>query len=138
MIQFVAELCEPVGPFTFAGYGGTVAMLRHRIHQASSAVTTGVFAAEEQVQEVMRAWVDEVPVPATIGVLLDLFAAPPPEAGHGRHLEQWRDQVTELLYLCGRRDHAALAAGLASRGEALAPLAEELREWFAEDEAPTS
>ena len=35
-IHFVAELCEHVGPFTFAGHGGRIATLRHRIHQASS------------------------------------------------------------------------------------------------------
>jgi len=131
-IRFVSELCEPVGPWTFAGHGGRIAMLRHRIQQAAGEDTVaGVFAAEAQVKEIMRAWADSTPLPATIGVLLDLFVAPPPEAG--LHHAEWHYQLTELLYLCGRRDRGALEAELEARAEALAPLAAELREWFAED-----
>lgn len=132
-IEFVAELCEPVGPLVFAGYGGPIARLRHRIHQESEDDITGVLRADAQVREIRRAWVDGAPLPATIAVLLDLFAAPPPEAG--RDPTDWRDELTELLYLCGQRDRAALAAGLDARADMLAPLAAELHEWFAEDAA---
>jgi hypothetical protein len=133
-IELLAELCEPVGPFVFAGHGGRIARLRHRIQQESGdGDITGVFRAEARVREIRRAWADGAPLPATIGVLLDLFIAPPPEAG--RDPTAWRDELTELLYLCGQRDRAALAAGLNARADMLAPLAAELGEWFAEDAA---
>ncbi len=132
-IEFIAELCEPVGPFVFAGYGGRIARLCHQIHQESDDIATGVFRAYAQVEEIRRAWVDSAPLPATIGVLLDLYAAPPPEAG--RDPTDWRDELTELLYLCGQRDRAALASGLDARADVVAPLAAELAEWFADDAA---
>lgn len=133
ILRFVADLCEPVGPFTFAGYGGPIAALRQQIYQSCGDDDfAGVFQADARVREFRAEWVDSAPLPATIEVLLDLFTAPPAEAGRG--ISEWRSELTELLYLCGRRDRAALTAGLAARGDALAPLAAELHEWFAEDE----
>lgn len=136
-IEFVAELCEPVGPFTFAGYGGRIAALRHQIHQdTGDDLVAGVFAAEAKVRELRRAWVESAPLPAAIDVLIELYAAPPPEAG--RDSTDWRDELMELLYLCGRRDLAAVTAGLqrgvAAHHDALAPLAAELHAWFDDDE----
>lgn len=134
-IAFVAELCEPVGPFVFAGFGGSVARERHRIQQEAGddGSIRGVFAAEARVREIRRVWADAAPLPAAIDVLLDLFVAPPPEAG--RDPSDWRDELTELLYLCGQRDRAALADRLDARGEEVAPLAAELRGWFDEGAA---
>ena len=132
-VRFVADLCEPVGPFTFAGYGGPIAALRQRIYQScGDDEFAGVFQADARVREIMAEWAASAPLPATIEVLLELFVAPPAEAG--RHVSEWRSELTELLYLCGQRDRAALADGLAAGGETLAPLAAELDEWFAEDE----
>lgn len=136
-ILFVAELCEQVGPFTFAGHGGRIATLRHQIHQASGDdLVTGMLNAEARVQEIMSAWVDSAPLPATIGVLLDLAAAPPPQAGHD--LEAWQDELMELLYLCGRRDRATLDAELAIRADIPGAFVAKLQAWLADDELPTS
>lgn len=132
-IDFVSELCEQVGPFTFAGQGGRIAMLRHQIHQASGEnLVAGVFNADARVQEVMRAWVDSAPLPALIGVLLDLVAAPPPEAGHD--LEGWQSELMDLLDLCGRRDRSTLDAGLAARVDVPASFVAELQSQLADDE----
>ena len=79
-IEFVAELCEPVGPFVFAGHGGRIARVRHEIQEQSGDLIEGTFRADERVREIRRAWVDGVSLPTAIDVLLDLFAAPPPEA----------------------------------------------------------
>ena len=134
-IEFLGELCEPVGPFVFAGFGGRIARLRQQIYADSGDdLLAGVFRAQAQVEQIMRAWADSTPLPAMFVVLLDLFVAPPPEAG--RDPAQWRSELTDLLYMCGLRDRAALAAELAARGDTVAALAEELETWFAEDEAP--
>ncbi len=136
-IQFVAELCEPVGPFTFAGYGGRIARLRHQIDQASGDnLVAGVLNAEARVREIMRTWVDSAPLPATIGVLLDLVAAPPPEAA--RDPEGWQSELMDLLYLCGRRDPPALATELAARADMPGAFVAELQAQLADDEPPTS
>lgn len=134
-IQFVAELCEPVGPFTFAGYGGRIARLRHEIHQTSGDdLVAGVIKADARVREIMHAWVDSAPLPATIGVLLDLVAAPPPEAA--RAPQDWHSELMELLYLCGRRDRRALASELAARADIPESFTAELHAWFADDDSP--
>jgi hypothetical protein len=131
-IVFVAELCEQVGPFTFAGHGGRIATLRHQIHQASGEdLVAGVLTADARVQEIMREWVDSAPLPATIDVLLDLVAAPPPEAGHDR--EGWHAEVMELLYLCGRRDRSTLVGELSTRADLPASFVTELQAWLADD-----
>lgn len=134
-IRFLADLCEPVGPFIFAGYGGPIARLRHQIHQEhADSDTRGFFAAERKVREIRRAWADDAAMPAALDVLLDLYVAPPPEAG--RDLTEWLYELTLLLHLCGQRDPAALASRLAARGEAVATLVEDLKELSAEDESP--
>lgn len=132
-IQFVAELCEPVGPFTFAGYGGRIAMLRHQIELASGDdIVAGILNAQARVREIMCAWVDGAPLPATIGVLLDLVAAPPPEAG--RDVEGWQSELMDLLYLCGRRDRSALDTELAARADLPASFVAELQAQLEEDD----
>ena len=39
-IEFLAELCEPVGPFVFAGYGGRIARLRRQLDKAERRLVT--------------------------------------------------------------------------------------------------
>ena len=134
-IQFVAELCEPVGPFTFAGYGGRIARLRHEIQQASGDdLVAGAIKADARVREIMHAWADSAPLPATIAVLLDLVAAPPPAAT--RAPQAWQSELLELLYLCGRRDRRALASELAARADNPGSFTAELHTWFADDDSP--
>lgn len=125
-IGFVGELCESVGPFVFAGYGGRIARLRHEAMLAHDGFA-GVWAAEEQVAEIRRAWAEAAPVPAIFAVLLGLVVTPP--AGHG---EDERYEVLELLTACVRRDPDGFAAER-ERWGASAALAE-VDEWLADDQ----
>lgn len=130
-IAFLAELCESVGPWVFAGYGGRVARLRHEVEQAAGDdLVAGIVAAEARVQEVMQAWADQAPVPAIFSVLLDVVLRPPgaldPEA--------WRREATELLAMCAARDGAGFAAAMQTRpgDPELASVAEDVEELLAE------
>lgn len=128
-VGFVGELCESVGPFVFAGHGGRIARLRHELMLAHEGFT-GVWAAEERVAEIRRAWAEAAPVPAIFAVLLGLVVTPP--AGHG---EDERCEVLELLLLCVRRD----PEGFAAERERWEPSAlVEVDEWLADDESPAS
>ncbi len=127
--RFVAALCEPVGPWVFAGQGGHVATLRYEIARAAGGDELGgVLAAEAAVGELRRAWAEEAPLPVMFVVLFDLLATPPDVAEGG-----WRDEVMELLVLCGRRDRSGLAAEMARRVQAMGSAVAELEVWLAED-----
>lgn len=130
-ITFLAELCESVGPFVFAGYGGRVARMRDEIMTAAGDdVVAGAFAAEARVDEIRRAWALAAPLPAIFPVLLQLAVAPP--AGH--EYAEWRDEAVALLELCMRRDPDGFAAELARQGrsDALAGVLAELEERLAD------
>jgi hypothetical protein len=127
--RFVAALCEPVGPWVFAGQGGHVATLRYEAALAAGGdALGGVLAAEAAVGELRRAWAEEAPLPLMFVVLFDLLAPPPGEAK-----DRWREEVMDLLVLCGRRDRSGLAAEMARRSQVMGSVVAELELWLAED-----
>ncbi len=130
-IELLEELCEPVGPWVFSGFGGRIARLRHETAEASGTdLLAGNFAAETCVREVMQAWADEVPLPAAFTVLLDTVLKPPRLAV----AQAWRDQGIELLGMCAVRDVAGFRAALRAYAEdpGMASVGEEVEELLAE------
>ena len=130
-IEFVGELCESVGPLVFAGFGGRIARLRHRVSSEWQDVVAGTFAAEARVTLVMQAWANQAPLPAIFPVLLEIVLRP-----IGRFsADEWRYEVTRLLVMCAGRDRAGFVAALGAYvGDSeMASVAEDVEEWLAEE-----
>lgn len=130
-IEFVEELCESVGPLVFAGYGGRIARLRHRVSSEWQDGVAGTFAVEARVEQVMQAWADKAPLPAIFPVLLELVSRPPGRVS----VEDWRYEVTRLLAMCAGRDRAGYVAALGAYvgDRQMASVAEEVEDWLAEE-----
>jgi hypothetical protein len=122
LLEFLEELSEPVGPWVFAGYGGSIAALRHR----SSDFVEG----EAAVEAVKEAWIDSVDVALAIDALLGIAVDHSPEAS-----DAWQFELCDLLWRLGQRDRDSLEAAMnrfATTGAAERVIVE-LRAWLSNE-----
>lgn len=122
LIELLEELSEPVGPWVFAGYGGSVATLRHRASDFD--------AGEAAVEALKQAWVDSVDIAPAIDTLLGIAVDHPTEAS-----DAWDFEVCDLLWRLGQRDRDALEAAMARFATAgrAERIVVELRAWLSDE-----
>jgi hypothetical protein len=122
LLRFLEELSEPVGPAVFAGFGGSIATLRHE--------SSDFMAGEAAVEAVKEAWVESVDVALAIDALLGIAVDHPAKAS-----DEWDFELFDLLWRLGKRDRDALEAAMtrfAATGQAERIIVE-LRAWLSDE-----